>query len=67
LGALLENRALVTGNWGTPLTDAAHTLADRRIGCLPLTTADHPEGVVTRTDLSRALLASATLAARAAS
>ena len=54
--AAVMRRDPVTADAGDPVEDAARTMRDRRIGCLPIVDGNRLAGIVTGTDLLDALL-----------
>ncbi len=54
---LVMTREVITVSEDTPLEEAARTMADRRIGGLPVMRGDALVGIITETDLFKDLLA----------
>lgn len=50
-------REVITVSEDTPLEEAARIMADKRIGGLPVTSGDKLTGIITETDIFKALLA----------
>jgi acetoin utilization protein AcuB len=52
----LMSRSVVTASPGEDLADAARTMLEHRIGCLPVVADGRVVGIVTETDLLRQLI-----------
>jgi CBS domain-containing protein len=60
VGELVQGPVQWTVGWDTPQREAATLMVRHHVGCLPVVDEDDPtvvQGVVTRTDLMRSLMA----------
>lgn len=49
----IMSKNVITVEKGTALKQAAHTMVEKGIGCLPVTTGGQLTGIITRTDILR--------------